>query len=122
MSEPALDHVALHVTDVDRSVAFYGEALGWEQIPRPAFTFPGAWFAIGSAYQLHLIGGKELPDPLPVFGHFAVRCADLDALAERLRSAGLEFRGPNPRPDGWRQVFLRDPDGHLIEFNQPPVG
>jgi len=121
MSALVLDHVALHVTDVERSLGFYRDALGWRELPRPAFDFPGAWLAIGEHYELHLIGGKQLPDPLPVFGHYAMRTADIQGIAERLRAAGLEFRGPNPRPDGWLQIFVRDPDGHLIEFNQPPA-
>jgi len=35
-----LNHVALHVADIERSVAFYRDVLQLEPMPRPAFT-PG---------------------------------------------------------------------------------
>ena len=53
-----LNHVAIHVTDVERSVAFYRDVLRLEPIPRPAFTFPGAWFRLGVDQELHLIGER----------------------------------------------------------------
>ena len=30
--------------------------------------------------------------------------------------------GPKPRPDGYLQVFVTDPDGHVIELCSPPKG
>ena len=46
-----LDHVALHVEDVDASCRFYGEALMLESLPRPDFDFPGAWFRLGKTQE-----------------------------------------------------------------------
>lgn len=51
-----LNHVALHVADVSASVRFYSDVLKLEEIPRPAFRFPGAWFRLGVDQELHLIG------------------------------------------------------------------
>ena len=42
-----LNHVAIHVADVDVSSAFYRDILQLPEIPRPAFSFPGAWFLLG---------------------------------------------------------------------------
>jgi catechol 2,3-dioxygenase-like lactoylglutathione lyase family enzyme len=42
-----LNHVAIHVADVERSVHFYRDVLQLEPLPRPAFKFPGAWFRLG---------------------------------------------------------------------------
>ena len=53
-----LNHVAIHVADVERSSAFYRDVLRLEMIPRPAFDFPGAWFRLGAAQELHLIGRR----------------------------------------------------------------
>jgi lactoylglutathione lyase len=53
-----LNHVALHVADIERSAAFYRDVLKLEPIPRPAFTFPGAWFRLGGDQELHLIGER----------------------------------------------------------------
>ena len=54
-----LNHVAIHVADVERSVAFYRDVLRLEPIPRPAFTFPGAWFRLGVDQELHMIGERK---------------------------------------------------------------
>ena len=56
MQPLALDHVALFVADVARSIHFYQHILGWEPLPRPSFDFPGAWFHLGGGLQLHLVG------------------------------------------------------------------
>ena len=42
-----LNHVALHVADVAVSESFYRDVLQLEQLARPAFDFPGAWFRFG---------------------------------------------------------------------------
>jgi glutamate racemase len=54
-----LNHVALHVKDIERSIVFYRDVLKLEPIPRPAFTFPGAWFRLGLDQELHLIGERK---------------------------------------------------------------
>lgn len=113
-----IDHVALHVSEVARSVAFYKEVLGLEPLDRPDFDFDGAWFGLGSGYQLHLLEGlyyKVESDSRK--SHFALKVADIHACAEHLAHMGVPFRGPKARPDGVLQVFLYDPDGHCIELN-----
>ncbi len=114
-----LQHVALHVADLARSRAFYGRQLEWEELPRPPFDFEGAWFALGDGTELHLIGGRTAPVQAASRGnHLAVEVADIEAVAAFLRAKKLSFRGPKKRPDGAWQIFLSDPDGHLIEFTQ----
>ena len=53
MNIAQLNHVAIHVADVERSLVFYRDVLRLEPIPRPAFTFPGAWFQLGIDQELH---------------------------------------------------------------------
>ncbi|MGH7214289.1 MAG: VOC family protein [Tepidisphaeraceae bacterium] len=118
-----LNHVALHVSDLDAAVRFYTDVLGLGPLPRPAFDFPGAWFRIAPAaagspaQELHLIGRKPENNHPPRERHFAMLIED-DALqvADELRGKGVNFTGPQRRPDGALQIFLRDPDGHLIEL------
>ena len=115
-----LNHVALHVADVERSCEFYRGALQLEQISRPAFTFPGAWFRLGTNQELHLIGDRtEQVISSNRGNHFALRVDDLDSWEMHLGKAGAEFRPRKQRPDGAWQVFLRDPDGHVIELFTP---
>ena len=61
MKIKALDHVALHVQNLEYSVVFYGELLRLEPLPRPDFDFQGAWFRIGTRQELHLIADRHLP-------------------------------------------------------------
>src|SRR5690242_9408989 len=117
-----LNHVAIHVSDVERSCAFYATALRLERIQRPAFTFPGAWFRLGAGQELHLIGDRQES----VFSHrrgnhFALRVDDLSPWIKHLEELGLEYEPPHPRPDGALQVFLKDPDSHVIELFTPPT-
>ncbi|QEG21810.1 VOC family protein [Mariniblastus fucicola] len=115
-----LDHVALHVSDLAVSDKFYGDVLQLPAIPRPDFDFPGAWYSIGS-HELHLIGNRDKEVHSHHRGtHFAVRVSDCDVVEERLTSCGIDFI-PKTRPDGARQVFVQDPDGHFVEFTQPPA-
>jgi catechol 2,3-dioxygenase-like lactoylglutathione lyase family enzyme len=118
-----LNHVALYVTDVARSVQFYSEVLQLESIPRPAFTFPGAWFRLGGRQELHLIADHGEDFLISNRNnHFALQVDDLDAWEKHLQSAGAVFRPRKRRPDGAWQVFLRDPDNHVIELFTPPPG
>ncbi len=116
-----LNHVAVFVTDVSRSRQFYREVLQLEEIPRPAFTFPGAWFRLGLVQELHIIGERPDQGVIRERGdHFALKVDDLEAWREHLQSLGAILRGPVRRPDGAMQIFIGDPDGHLIELFCPP--
>jgi catechol 2,3-dioxygenase-like lactoylglutathione lyase family enzyme len=127
----AIHHVSLTVSGLERSRAFYREVLGLAEIARPNFNFPGAWFQVGGAQQLHLIvhphstfrEGKGL-DTRDI--HFAVRVDDYWATAEFLRGLGYredaadEFRKLilNPHATaGFPQMYILDPDRHVIEIN-----
>lgn len=113
-----IQHVALHVADVPKSVHFYSNVLGWKEIPRPEFDFPGAWFRIGETSELHLIGGRtQATLSGPRSNHFALYCSDLEAMLKRIIEAGVPYEGIKTRPDGVRQLFVFDPDNHCIEFN-----
>ena len=131
MKIASIHHVSLVVTDLERSRTFYREILGLREIERPNFSFPGAWFAVGDAQQLHLIvhphstfrEGKGL-DTRDL--HFAARVSDYWATVEFLRGKGYredaedDFRKiiVNPKATaGFPQMYILDPDRHVIEIN-----
>jgi len=129
------DHVSLVVRDLARSVAFYHDVLGLRQIQRPAFRGAGAWMAAG-ALEIHLtINPDGHTRPLPKIDtgdiHFAARVSDFDAMVQQLAAHGfsadvpdggakrLVFRLNGPAP--YRQLYMLDPDNHLIEINDAAV-
>ncbi len=111
-----LNHVALHVRDLEAASRFYGEVLGLPALPRPAFGFGGAWFALGNQ-ELHLIEDANSSSPRSRRFHFALRVDDLDEAKRELEQKGVAgIGGPAPRPDGIFQIFFEDPEGNLIEM------
>jgi catechol 2,3-dioxygenase-like lactoylglutathione lyase family enzyme len=112
-----LNHVAIHVKDVEASSKFYREILQLKPLPRPSFDFPGAWFRLGDYQELHLIGGRGQP----VFAHhrgnhFALRTDNLADWERHFQQSGFPHQPRKQRPDGAWQIFLADPDGHVIEL------
>ena len=117
-----LNHVALHVADVPRSVAFYRDVLSLPVMDRPDFDFPGAWFLLGEEQELHLIGDRELPvHSHHRGGHMALTVDDLDVWESHLDSHNATRRPRQTRSDGALQTFVQDPDGHWIELCVPPT-
>jgi lactoylglutathione lyase len=112
----------LHVSDVERTVALYTDAFGFEL----GFRFPdeGAiefvYLKLGEAG----IGiGRAVPPPLPDWpaerdlGAFqlCIYADDVDAAAERLRTLGLkQITESRAMPWGEKLAFFEDPDGNLI--------
>jgi catechol 2,3-dioxygenase-like lactoylglutathione lyase family enzyme len=115
-----LNHVLLHVRNLDASIHFYGDVLGLMRLPRPAFDFPGAWFSLGNQ-ELHLAGDPELDHEPRQTHHFALWVEDPAAVRRELERRGwTNLRGPKPRPDGVMQLFVTDPDGYIVEFMSTP--
>ena len=114
-----LNHIAIPVKDLEKSLKFYGEQLGLPQIRRPDFRFPGAWFRIGDGQELHLIEQVDGEWNTSLKSkHFALRVADIRRPQEKLERMALHYSGPKQRLDGAWQIFVQDPDGHFIEFCQ----
>ena len=112
-----LNHVAIHVEDVSKSVAFYRDVLGLEPMPRPAFSFPGAWFRVGADQELHIIGERQREVISHNRGnHFALLVDDFDAWERRLTASGVNMAPRRLRPDGAWQLYAIDPDGHYVEL------
>jgi catechol 2,3-dioxygenase-like lactoylglutathione lyase family enzyme len=116
-----LNHTALHVANVEVSSTFYSTVLRLPPLQRPAFDFPGAWFRLGQQQELHLIGNRDQPVHSSNRGtHFALKVDDLNAWKLHLEQQGAKFKGPKQRPDGAWQIFVEDPDGHIVELFTPP--
>ncbi len=112
-----LNHTAIHVKNLKRSVAFYRDVLKLEQIGRPDFDFNGAWFQTGPGQELHLIVSRTRKT-VPSERHTAYRVADMAAAQAHLNKMNVAYMGPKHRPDGPLQLFLYDPDDHVIELTE----
>jgi catechol 2,3-dioxygenase-like lactoylglutathione lyase family enzyme/uncharacterized protein YunC (DUF1805 family) len=125
-----IDHATLVVKDLVQARKFYVELLGMREVPRPAFSFAGLWFQAGTT-QIHLIleysgsgpAGNLLPENRrgPRTHHLAFEVNDVELATAHLKAQQIPLlAGPYPRPDGYLQVFLADPDGHVIELCSGP--
>ena len=118
-------HVSVCFTDLDRAKAFYGAKLGLKEISRPAFDFPGVWYALDGDIALHIMVTDRPPHgavPRPfdlVHPHFALWSDDADLTHDRLRAHGLDLHDFVSTPTGLRQLFVDDPDGNRVEFIGP---
>ena len=120
-------HAGINVSDMERSIAFYG-MLGFRQVSRSAAE-PGleiAFLRLG-ALKLELFAYERLT-PAPVresthaigFRHLALATDDIERDAAELKAAGVvpEEAAVRELPSGVRLLFFDDPDGVEIEILQ----
>ena len=115
-----LHHVSFAVKDLARAKEFFGGVVGLGELPRPAFSFPGAWFAVGDR-QLHLIEEsgalpRETSGRISRSDHMALEVRDVEAVRKTLDEAGIAYQTGGNKALGFSQIFCSDPDGHTIEF------
>ena len=125
----AINHVGLVVRDLRAAERFYVDVLGLQRHHvRPS------WFVLNATSTLHLIpladAAAEDP-PHHAYRHIALQVPDLRAvlrvlLAGGVRVAQIDFGGGEREVSsgddsldfGVGSLFVRDPDGNLIEFLQ----
>jgi len=120
MTVSGLNHFSIRTTDLARSRDFYPRALDLRDGERPPFPFPGHWMYCGEVPVIHLIGVEaEVGRDTGAVDHLAFTAHDLDGTRERLRGHGYDFEERTVPGMNLHQVFVRDPDGVLIELNFP---
>lgn len=120
----AIGHVALKVADIERSLAFYRDTLGFEEMMHLDREDGSLWLVylrITDTQFLELFpGGRgpRAPDAEDTaINHFCLECEHLDATADVLRAAGVALTvQPKMGLDRNRQCWIEDPDGNRIEF------
>src|SRR3954453_14371987 len=117
-----IGHVHLKVSDLERAIAFYTNALGFEITQRmgdsAAFVSAGGYHHhIGlNTWESHR--GAAPPRGTTGLYHFAIRYPDRAALAEalvRLREARVPLEGASDHGVS-EALYLRDPDGNGVEL------
>lgn len=126
MSLEALDHYTIQCADMDATRDFYCGALGLSEGFRPQLAFAGHWLYCADRPVVHLLGPEgALPEnrgarPGASTGgldHVAFRGADATATIAKLKARGIAFRENLIREIGLHQVFVRDPNGIMVELN-----
>ena len=126
MAQPdtSVNHVALYVFDLQKSVDFYKNVLGLQQLPEPFKDGKHVWLRMGPHSQLHIIQGAAKVEPHDKNSHLAFSVKDLKKFMARLDNAGVRYgswtsdeKRTTARPDGVEQVYLQDPDNFWVEVN-----
>ena len=117
----SLHHVNIRAMDLEATIAFYVDAVGLTEGPRPPFGFPGAWLYDGARAAVHLtLVGQEPAGGRPALDHVAFAYDALDPVLERLRRLGLRATPRTTVPGtAIRQCFLKDPNGVVVELQGP---
>jgi lactoylglutathione lyase len=119
--------VGIRVCDLAISRRFY-EGIGFAFVAGPLGPEPVAILANPCGATINLIlnatsDGSEnvlmdVPEKHPGYTHMALAVHDLDAVQKALAAQSVTItEGPVEFP-GARALFVRDPDGNVIEFNQ----
>lgn len=117
-----LHHISLSVTNLQKAKHFYGTMLGFEELKRPDFDFPGAWYRVGNQ-QLHLIVHEKSAtlrsdnEINSKEGHFAIRVKSYYETLNHLKGLKIKLKEKPNSDSGFAQIFCMDPDLNLIEFN-----
>jgi catechol 2,3-dioxygenase-like lactoylglutathione lyase family enzyme len=132
MTIQALDHVNIRTAKLIESITFYADVLGLKVVPPPmvADTSLGAYCLDQNGNAVvHLVAAAEIVvGAEPVRGaaqtgmidHFALKCSgDSSPLKQQLTKKGLAFETMDVGALGLQLVFVRDPNGILIELNFP---
>ena len=117
-------HTRIRVSDLDNSIDFYCEHLGFKVMSRSERSPHGNQIAHlelpGNLHTLELTYSDDYDLNVPEdLMHFAIGVPDLIAFCAELEGKGIEIW-----PDGWREIFaegrkmgfIDDPDGYEIEL------
>ncbi len=125
MSDRGLTHVALPVTKIEPSVAFYEKYAGMKLVHRRTDASVGntvVWLSDGTRpFVIVLIETPEVRNPLLPIAHLGVGCAsraEVDRLVGEAKAEGRPVVGPidAPYPVGYF-ALVSDPDQHTLEIS-----
>ena len=112
-----LHHLLLETSDLERSLAFYVDVLGFGIRKREPFR--GGGELVVTDQGVGLVEGRGEGERRGL-DHLCLSARGIDALAESARAAGHRIiRGPGDGPYG-QTVYLEDPDGNEVELFELP--
>lgn len=119
-----LNHIAVYVSDLDKSGLFYESLLNLNKMEEPFKDGKHIWFSLGAAGQLHLIKGAQKGAKYDKNEHLCFSVSSINDFIAKLDKAHIDYanwpgteKAPTVRPDGVKQIYFQDPDGHWLEVN-----
>ena len=118
-------HTMIRVGDLERSIAFYTEALGMtlrrrKDYPGGKFTLAFLGFGEEGGHEIELTHNWDTKsyDIGSGYGHIAIGASDIYKMAEEIKKKGGRVtREPGPMKHGTTVIaFVEDPDGYKIEL------
>lgn len=119
-------HTCIRVQDLEKSLAFYKDALGFKEAERldyPEFEFTLVYLELEpGGYQLELTYNYDQAEPYDLgngYGHIAIGVDGLETFRNDLTGKGYTVGDVMELSDGAaRYFFVQDPDGYKIEVIQ----
>ena len=113
-----LAHVCIRTLNLDETLRFYTEILGLEK----GFDFVkdgrriGYYIRLGNRTFIEVFQGD--PGDAGNISHMAIEVEDMDGLIERLQDHGVAVGEKKRGADDSWQVWIKDPNGIGIEFQE----
>lgn len=122
--EYKLEHACIRVMDLEKSIEFYTDLLGLEEVRRkdfPEWKFTLVYLSDADRnFEIELTYNYDPEKPYELgngFSHFALTVADLEGSHAFHRESGYrvtDLKGlPGEKP---MYYFITDPDGYMIEI------
>lgn len=115
------EHVGINVSDMDKSLHFYSEVLGF-QLRRRAHVAPEVELAFlfhpdQPDFEIELVG-RPIDTDLGKVNHLAFRVENIEAEVQRLTALGVEFTTEEPSLilGDTKVIFFKGPDGEKLEL------
>lgn len=116
-------HIAFNVKNIERSLEFYSEKLGFPKIFEMHLQDGRTidYLKISDTQFIELFYGEGVDTQIPTekvsYEHFCFEVADVRALREELVSKGIKIDAePSVGLDNNTQLWISDPDGNRLEF------
>ena len=119
-------HTRYRLNDLERSVRFYKDVLGLQEVRRHKSPRGSELVFLKAPQSEETIELCHFPDGGPVqvqpdLTHLAFEVESLEAFARHLEQHGLKYSdGPHLKPDGSGFAFIDAPEGYEIELMQRP--
>jgi lactoylglutathione lyase len=125
---PVVDHIAICVRDLKKSIAFYTDVMHLQKVPNPFADTVHQWYSLGNNVKLHAIQGN-CTGKHDKAEHLCFAVGSVLEFAKQLDKLNIPYgnwkgdsKEPTLRQDAVLQLYFQDPDGYWIEINSPAKG